>query len=441
MAVMAVLHRGQAGLEPAGSGNGRLGRTLAIWLTSVHVGARTTSDSALDPGLQKFRAEVQAFTATLPSILAGVDGPSERGRRYLAARYDAGLGALDYPAEDGGRNLDHDHVRAFREEIVAAGLGNPAAGFGIGIDMCLPTLRDHGSPELRRRFLRPGLRGEEVWCQLYSEPGAGSDLAGLTTRAELDGEEWVATGQKVWTSGADEADLGILLARTDWNVPKHAGLTMLVLPMDQPGVEVRPLHQMTGVAHFNEVFMDGARIPADWVVGRQGDGWRMAVALLAHERSSIGKGGGRQPVGTDRLVDLARARGRTSDPLVRQDLARLHSGRRIISWLNARPDMHPSIGKLWRTRQGRDAAEVTARLAFPGGAAWIGDRMGTTEPSSRSEPTPDHWAYGFCDSRALSLGGGTDEVQKNTLGERVLGLPREPATDRDLPFSQVPRNA
>jgi len=413
-----------------------MGSTLARWLTSVYVDhALATSD------LRDFRAEVRIFAATLPALLADAAGPVDRAKHYLSARYDAGLGALDYPTDDGGRGLDPSYVRAYREELAATGLGDQAAGFGIGIDMCLPTIRDHGSDELRRRFLRPGLRGDEVWCQLYSEPGAGSDLAGLTTRAVRDGDEWVVTGQKVWTSGAENADLGILLARTDWDAPKHAGISMLVLPMDQPGVEVRPLHQMTDVAHFNEVFMDGARIPADWVVGRPGDGWRMAVALLAHERSSIGKGGGRQPVPIDRLVELARATGRTDDPLVRQDLARLHSGRRIISWLNARPGIHPSIGKLWRTRQGRDAAEVTARLAFPGGAAWMGDRLGTSEPSSHVEPTGDHWAYAICDSRALSLGGGTDEVQKNTLGERVLGLPREPTTDRDVPFSRVPRNA
>ncbi|MBT5206606.1 MAG: dehydrogenase, partial [Acidimicrobiaceae bacterium] len=158
--------------------------------------------------------------------------------------------------------------------------------------MCLPTIRDHGSDDLRARFLASGLRGDDVWCQLYSEPGAGSDLAGLTTRAVRDGDEWVVTGQKVWTTGAADADYGILLARTDWDVPKHAGISMLVLPMRQPAVEVRALNQMTGVAHFNEIFMDGARIPADWVVGEEGDGWRLAVALLAHERSSIGAGGG-----------------------------------------------------------------------------------------------------------------------------------------------------
>ncbi len=406
---------------------------------SVHMGD-PDGDPTSGPGLDGFRSEVRAFATRLPEILADASDPIDRTRRFLAARHDAGLGALDYPEADGGRGLTLHHVRAYREEMASSKLGDAGSGFGIGIDMCLPTIRDHGSVDLRRRFLRPGLRGEEVWCQLYSEPGAGSDLAGLTTRADRDGDEWVVTGQKVWTSGASVADLGILLARTDWDAPKHAGISMLVLPMDQPGVEVRPLHQMTGVSHFNEVFLDGARIPADWIVGAEGDGWRMAVALLAHERSSIGRGGGRQPVPVDRLVELAGTTGRADDPLVRQDLARLHTGSRIIGWLNARPDIHPSIPKLWRTRQGRDAAEVTARLAFPGGVAWLGDPMGTSEPDRSVHPTPDQWAYGICDSRALSLGGGTDEVQRNTLGERVLGLPREPATDRDVPFRLVPRN-
>ncbi len=394
------------------------------------------------PSIEAFRAEVRAFLREYDARPA-TPGRSrrDRTRAFLAARYDAGLGALDYPVADGGRGLDRHHVDVYRTEAAHRTADDGGSGFGIGLDMCLPTIRDHGSPDLRRRFLAPGLRGDEHWCQLYSEPGAGSDLAGLTTRAVLDGDEWVVTGQKVWTSGAEHADFGILLARTDWDVPKHAGVSMLVLPMDQPGVEVRALRQMTDVAHFNEVFIDEARVPADWVVGEPGDGWRMAVALLAHERSSIGKGGGRQPVPVDRLVDLARATGRADDPVVRQDLARLATGARIIEWLNLRSGIHPSVTKLWRTRQGRDAADVTARLAYPGGVAWEGPRMGTTEPGHYADPDGSHWAYGICDARALSLGGGTDEVQRNTLGERVLGLPREPASDRDVPFSQVPRNA
>ena len=395
------------------------------------------------PSLDEFRAEVRGFLDQVHELTSHASGEStlERGRAYLAARFDAGLGAIDYPVENGGRGLDNRYAREFRVEAASRKSDDRAPGFGIGLDMCLPTIRDHGSDDLRARFLASGLRGDDVWCQLYSEPGAGSDLAGLTTRAVRDGDEWVVTGQKVWTTGAAEADYGILLARTDWDVPKHAGISMLVLPMRQPAVEVRALNQMTGVAHFNEIFMDGARIPADWVVGEEGDGWRLAVALLAHERSSIGAGGGRQPIPTDRIIDLARSTGRTTDPLVRQDLARLVTGTRIIQWVNQRQDLHPSIAKLWRSRQGRDASHVTSGLAFPGGAAWLGDPMGATEPGGFLGADGSHWAYGICDSTAHSLGGGTDEVQKNTLGERVLGLPREPAPDRGLPFSQVPKNS
>ena len=394
----------------------------------------------LDSDLTEFRVEVRAFAAQVSDLVADSEKGIDRDRQILAARYDADLGALDYPITDGGRDLDHRYVQIFQEEMVTAGTGGSTSSFGIGIDMCLPTIRDHGSAELRRRFLRPGLRGDEIWCQLYSEPGAGSDLAGLTTRAHRDGNEWVVTGQKVWTSGASVADLGIILARTNWDVPKHAGISMLVVPMNQLGIEVRPLHQMTGVAHFNEVFLEEARVPAEWLVGTEGDGWRMALALLSYERSSLGRGGGRQPVPVDQLIDLARLSCRASDPLVRQDLARIHSGSQIIQWLSKRPSTHPSILKLWRTLQGRDAAEVAARLAFPGSPAWLGDTMGTTEPSHLIETTADHWSYAICDSRALSLGGGTDEVQKNMLGERALGLPREPSNDRDRPFRFVPRN-
>ncbi|MBC8483841.1 MAG: acyl-CoA dehydrogenase family protein [Actinobacteria bacterium] len=395
------------------------------------------------PGLEEFRAEVRGFLDQVHDLTSHASGEStlERGRAYLAARFDAGLGAIDYPVENGGRGLDNRYARAFRVEAARRKSDDRAPGFGIGLDMCLPTIRDHGSDDLRARFLASGLRGDDVWCQLYSEPGAGSDLAGLTTRAVRDGDEWVVTGQKVWTTGAADADYGILLARTDWDVPKHAGISMLVLPMRQPAVEVRALNQMTGVAHFNEIFMDGARIPADWVVGEEGDGWRLAMALLAHERSSIGAGGGRQPIPTDRIIDLARSTGRTTDPLVRQDLAHLVTGTRIIQWVNQRHDLHPSIAKLWRSRQGRDASHVTSGLAFPGGAAWLGDPMGATEPGDFLGADGSHWAYGICDSTAHSLGGGTDEVQKNTLGERVLGLPREPAPDRGLPFSQVPKSS
>jgi len=180
------------------------------------------------------------------------------------------------------------------------------------------------------------------------------------------------------------------------------------------------------------VFMDNAKIPASWVVGTQGNGWRMAVALLSHERSSLGSGGGRQPLLTTDLIDLAQQSKAHTDPLTRQLLADLFSGNQIIKWLSLRAGIHPSIGKLWRTKQGRAASRVATKLAFPGGAAWEGEQLGSSETN--------RWAYGICDAPAHSLGGGTDEIQKNTLGEKVLGLPREPAVDIDIPFSEVKKN-
>ncbi|MEM7276024.1 MAG: acyl-CoA dehydrogenase family protein, partial [Actinomycetota bacterium] len=319
------------------------------------------------------------------------------------------------------------------------------AGFGIGVGLAMPTRRDHGGPELQERFIGPGLRGDDVWCQMYSEPGAGSDLASLATRAELDGDEWIVSGQKVWTSGAQHSQYAILLARTDVDAPKHRGITMFVLPVEQPGVTVRPLIQMTGEAEFNEVFLDEARIPRSWVVGELNGGWATAVALLAHERVQTGSASmsgssnqrskaGRSPIPVAQLTELARDRGRLDDPLVRQELARLHSGERIVAWLGARPGMHPSIGKLWRTRQGRAAADLAAALAFPASPAWHPD---TSVPTNEAA---DYFAYHILNCRGMSLGGGTDEIQRNTLGERALGLPREPGPDRNTPFRDLPRS-
>jgi len=396
------------------------------------------------PTAEEFRAEVrQFFDTTLPAALDGVTGTMPRAKAWRAALFDAGLAAIEYPAEFGGRELAPDLLQIWRDESRGR-VPREEAAFGIGVGMALPTIRDYGSDELKARFLASGLRGDDLWCQMYSEPGSGSDLAALTTRATLDGDEWVVTGQKVWTSGAQHAQFAILLARTDWDAPKHRGITMLILPMEQAGVDVRSLVQMTGVAEFNEVFIDEARVPRDWVVGEVNGGWATAVALLGHERRQTGtksmsgtsdsrSKAGRSPIPVPQLIELAARAGMSDDPLVRQKLARLYSGEQVVRWIGARR-LHPSIGKLWRTKQGRAAADLAAQLAFPGSPAW------QTDLSDDRNRDDDYFAYHILNCRGMSLGGGTDEIQRNTLGERALGLPREPGPNKDTPFNELPRN-
>ncbi len=394
------------------------------------------------PSLDAFRDEVRRFfDQTMPNAVAGTsEGTVARAKAWRVALYDHGLAALDYPTEFGGRGLDADYVTAYREASDGR-VPREDMMFGIAVGMAMPTIRDLGNQQLKERFLRPGLRGEDMWCQLYSEPGAGSDLASLRTTAVLDGDQWVVSGQKVWTSGAERSSYAILLARTDHDLPKHRGITMFILPMDQEGVEVRPLVQMTGKAGFNEVFLDEATIPRDWVIGDINNGWRPAVALLGHERVQTGTaslGGavdqfskeGRAPIPFQQLRQLAERTQRQNDYLVRQELARLYSGQQIMGWLGAAAT-HPSVGKLWRTRQGRAAAELAGRMALNRSAAWASD---LSDPASRDA---DFFGFQILNCRGMSLGGGTDEIQRNILGERVLGLPPEPGPARDTPFRDL----
>lgn len=395
-----------------------------------------THDAPLET-IPEFRARVRSFFETIPGLLAPVEGTVARAKAYRRALHDAGLAGVSYPRELGGAGLPPEYDIAFHDVSRELVPGEDAL-FGLGLGMVVPTIREHASSQLQRRFIPPALRGDEVWCQLYSEPGAGSDLAGLTTRAIRDGDEWVITGQKVWTSQAHTADLGILIARTDFDVPKHSGITMFALAMHQPGVTVRPLVQMTGVAEFNEVFLDEARVPADWIVGEVNGGWGLAVALLAHERTSLGRGhltdddskskAGRSPLPSSGLLARARDHGRLDDPIIRQELAAVYTGERLVPWGTTRR-LHPSIGKLWRTIQGRRAAQLAHLLGGPTSTAWESDDVDA-----------DYWAYHVLNCRGMSLGGGTDEIQKNTIGERVLGLPREPGHDRNTPFCELPRN-
>ncbi len=396
-------------------------------------------------------------------------------RRWVAGNWDPEMALADWRellADSGwacpawpvcGRDLPPDLAAAAISELARAGVPGPPDG--VGTSLVAPVLIEHGSGELQRRFVRPTVTGEITWCQLFSEPGAGSDLAGLTTTARQDGGEWVVTGQKVWSTGAATADYGLLLARTDWDVPKHRGITAFVLPMRQSGVEVRPLRQMNGHQSFNEVFFDGARVPAANVIAGPGTGWTVALTTLAHERRLAahrvtgGEHPGRawreavaertaaaephkwypQRAGRPDLVILrARAAGRQDDPVVRQRIAELTEATRSARWTSERaaaaraagrkPGPEGSIGKLASSDIARQAAGVHGSIAGASGML--------TGPDA---PAGGTIAEILVSVPGISIAGGTDEVQHTIIGERILGLPREPDVSKDIPFRQVPR--
>jgi alkylation response protein AidB-like acyl-CoA dehydrogenase len=309
--------------------------------------------------------------------------------------------------------------------------------------MAGPTIIAHGTAAQQQRFLPPMLRGEEVWCQLFSEPGAGSDLANLSTRADRDGDEWVVSGQKVWTSGAHYSDWGILLARTDLDQPKHRGITYFLLDMRAPGIEVRPLRQMTGGAAFNEVFLTEVRIPHENVVGELNAGWGVAMTTLANERTFMS--GGNRPMGVAGLLALSSAHGRAADRLTRQGLAAAHTRAELSRYLGMRVRTATSQGKVpgpGPSGREREAQSSIGKLS----AAWNAKRNGELALavegaggmlSGADAPSGGSWQQSFLGAPSLRIAGGSDEVQRNVIGERVLGLPPEPRVDKDVPFRKL----
>jgi alkylation response protein AidB-like acyl-CoA dehydrogenase len=348
----------------------------------------------------------------------------------------SGLAVATWPVPYGGLDLAPEVARAVESELAPLHLGrlNP-----IGLNNAAPALFAHGTEAQRQRFLPPLVRNEERWCQLFSEPGAGSDLASLATRAVRDGDDWVVTGQKVWTTWGFDADFGVLLARTDPDVPKRRGITYFLLDLRQPGVEVRPLRHLTGEVDFCEVFLDAARVPDANRVGAVGDGWRVAGATLAGERQMVaGAGSG----GVDRIggagIDTVLAGVEDPDPLVRDRLMGLLAEERVRAWTNHRvragrragrpPGPESSVGKVHQGSLNQRLQLAAADLLGPGGQAW--------DPSDGMP----RQVRGMLRSRANTIEGGTTEVNKNIVGERVLGLPRDPDPFRDQPWSQVPRS-
>jgi acyl-CoA dehydrogenase len=357
-------------------------------------------------------------------------------KQWRAAKYDAGFGWITGPSAFGGRELSQAHQRAWDRLEAQYDVPNQAF-FGIGLGMVAPTVLAHGSDEAKSRYLRAMYRGETVGCQLFSEPGAGSDLASLQTKADRDGDEWLITGQKVWTSGAQYSDIGEIICRTDPDMPKHKGLTGFIVDMRAPGVEVRPLRQMTGGASFNEVFFNEVRVAEDHRLGDVNDGWRVALTTLMNERAAIGAGGaGGNSLGMlTRVVEMVRHFGLGDDPLVRDELAGVLTSFRVASYTNQRamdklkagqlPGPELSIAKLALTSNLRRLAEFVARVLGPRLAADTGE-WGTFA-----------WNQFVLGIPGMRIAGGSDEVMRNIVGERVLGLPKEPGIDTTSPFREL----
>jgi alkylation response protein AidB-like acyl-CoA dehydrogenase len=351
-----------------------------------------------------------------------------RHRAWQQTLYEHGWGALTWPREYGGRGLGPIEQIIWNQELGRVGLG-PSL-FMVGIGMAGPTIIAHGTDAQKARYLEPLMRAKEIWSQLFSEPGAGSDLAGLATRALKDGDHWIVTGQKTWCSGAQWGDWGVLLARTDPSVPKHEGITYFLLDLKTPGIEVRPLRQMTGDAHFNEVFLNEVHIPDENRLGPVGGGWGCAMTTLTNERMAMG--GAEGLLSWDDLLEHVRANGERLDPVLREELALLYTWVKTLELLSARvitklgrgeiPTAESSIMKLALSRVVSKGSELGLRILGPGGLL----RRGT-------------WQHQYLFAPAFHIAGGTDEVQKNVAAERVLGLPAEPRSDRDVPFDQLPR--
>ena len=388
------------------------------------------------PAEAAFRERARAFLAArlaprrrggLPQVMGAGSDDLDTARSFL---HELGPWAVPlWPEEAGGLGATAREAAIVGQEL--GGFDAPDLyPFMVGLSLVGPTVLEHGTPEQQARWL-PAIRtGTEVWCQLFSEPGAGSDLAALACRAIPDGDQWRVSGQKVWSSRAHYSRWGLLLARTDVDVPKHAGISCFAVDLTQPGVEVRPLVQANGDTHFNEVFLDDVAVPDADRIGPLGGGWKVAMTTLAHERLAIGQGGALLEV--DQLLDLVRRSGRAGDPLVRQRTAALVIRLRLARVNAARSASQPaamgSAAKLWMSDTMKAAADLALDLYGPAAVAGRG-----------SDAEADRWRTLFLTGPSLSIRGGTDEVMRNILGERVLGLPPEPRVDKGVPFRLLPR--
>jgi alkylation response protein AidB-like acyl-CoA dehydrogenase len=406
--------------------------------------APTSTDT---PEQAEFRREVRAFlaanakpaTESSPWALnlhlteEEARAEFENGRAWQKTLFDNKLAGLTYPVEYGGRGGHAWHESIYREE--AANYDVSSGFIAATMAMLGPTLMKHATDDQKAEYVPRLLSGEYAFCQLFSEPGAGSDLASLACRAVRDGDEFVVTGQKVWNSAAQFCNWGMLLARTNPDVPKHQGITFLLVDMSSPGIEVRPLVQPTRASHFNEVFLSDVRIPVANVIGEIDGGWKPARTVLSNESAFIGGGNG--PSTYDRLVMLASLFEEGDDPVIRQRLAAAYTRERVLGFMSARileavrrrevPPMDPSILKLYIAESVVQSGNLAMEMGGP--SAQAGDAEET------------RWMQFHLMNRfGISIGGGTNEVQRNNLAERALGLPREPGFDRTVAWKDIPRS-
>lgn len=393
---------------------------------------------------QEFRVRCREFLEAnaTGNALGRASAKADRGAALVAHQKEfqgkltaAGLAGLVYAKEFGGAGLTRAHDRIWREEYSKY----PDMTFELTIShgMCLPVLNDFGTPEQKAAFMADNIAGRTLWCQMFSEPGAGSDVASLQMKAELDGDEWILNGQKVWTTLAHHSQYGVIIARTNPDAPKHAGISMFIMDMNAPGVDIRPIHQIDGGKHFNEIFFTDVRIPKSWLLGELNNGWNQATAMLMYERVAIGTGStsGVSHPHSDRLIDDAVKAGISKDPVLRQNLMKLYCEETTKSLVAMRtraelkagraPGPGGSLGKLHGARIARMLRTLT------------GDVHGPSITAFESGDKADLLGASLLSSFASHIAGGTDEIQKNIIGDRVLGLPREPAVDKDVAFKDL----
>ena len=399
------------------------------------------SDTLTNEEREEFKLRCRAF---LDEHATGIhlSAPDPRDNETIALNKafqgklaEAGLAGLTYPKEYGGAGLTKEHETIWRE--IYSHYPDMTTQLTISHGMCLPMLNEFGSEEQKEKYLSDNISAKTVWCQMFSEPGAGSDVASLQTKAELDGDEWIINGQKVWTTLAHVCDYGVLIARTNPEVVKHAGISMFIVDMKDPAVEIRPIHQIDGGMHFNEVFFTDLRIPKENLLGPLHEGWRLATSMLMYERVAIGTGstGGITTPHANRLIEYSQKSGTITDPVLRQKLMKLYSEETTKSLVSMRtradlkagktPGPGGSLGKLHGSKILRDVRSLINDVVGMEADAWTeGDRG-------------QWWGRLALGSFQAGIAGGTDEIQKNIIGDRVLGLPREPSVDKGVPFKDL----